>query len=166
MNKEEYIKLWIEKADGDLKVAKRELHSEDPVLDAVCFHLQQAVEKYLKAFLSKFLKKIKRTHNLELLLEQCIQIDTDFSEYEEKFDPIAECGVEIRYPDTYLMFEEDELAAMLEIVEGFKAFVRGKITIDGNGIPDPAQKQVDDDSNHTAPPDEDISPIAGEGRSE
>ncbi|MCP5105170.1 MAG: HEPN domain-containing protein [bacterium] len=127
MDKKEYIKLWIKKADGDLKVAKRELQTEDPVLDAVCFHLQQAVEKYLKAFLTKFLDKIEKTHNLEFLIEQCIQIDKDFSEFEEKFDQISECGVEIRYPDTFIMFEDDELVDMLEVVEGFRMFVLKKI---------------------------------------
>jgi len=137
MNKDEYIKLWIKKADGDLKVARRELQTEDPVLDAVCFHLQQAVEKYLKAFLTIFLKKIERTHNLEFLIEQCIQIDKDFIEYEEKFDQIAECGVEIRYPDTFLIFENDELGDMMVIVEEFRKFVLEKINVAGNDIPVP-----------------------------
>lgn len=127
MNKKEYINLWIQKADGDLKVAKRELQTQDPVLDAVCFHLQQAVEKYLKSFLSIFLKKIERTHNLAFLIEQCIQIDKDFIKYEEKFDRIAECGVEIRYPDTFLIFEYDELFDMMAIVEEFRKFILEKI---------------------------------------
>lgn len=134
MNKEEYINLWIKKADGDIKVAQRELYCEDPVLDAVCFHLQQAVEKYLKAFLAKYLGKIEKTHNLEFLLEQCIQIDRDFSEYEEKFDQISECGVEIRYPDTFLMFEDEELIDMLGIVQAFRTFVLGRITTDSSKI--------------------------------
>jgi HEPN domain-containing protein len=127
MNKEEYIKLWIKKADGDLKVAKRELQYEDPVLDAVCFHLQQAVEKYLKAFLSKFLEKIEKTHNLEFLLEQCIQLDRDFVQYEEKFDNITECGVEIRYPDIFIAFEKDELDDIIKVVEEFREFSLKKI---------------------------------------
>ncbi|MCK4765376.1 MAG: HEPN domain-containing protein [Candidatus Aminicenantes bacterium] len=129
MNKDEYIKLWVRKAGGDLKVAKRELGAEDSVLEAVCFHLQQAVEKYLKAFLAKFSEKIKRTHNLEFLIEQCIQLDGDFTQYEEKFDVIAGCGVEIRYPDTFLVLDEDELGVVLVIVEEFREFVLKKIGI-------------------------------------
>ncbi len=46
MTKKDYVQLWTNKADNDLKVAKRELTYEDSVLEAVCFHLQQAVEKY------------------------------------------------------------------------------------------------------------------------
>ena len=45
MKKKDYVKIWIEKADGDLKAAGRELSASDPVLEAICFHLQQAVEK-------------------------------------------------------------------------------------------------------------------------
>jgi HEPN domain-containing protein len=35
---------WVEKADGDLKVARREVQTTDPVYDAVCFHAQQCAE--------------------------------------------------------------------------------------------------------------------------
>lgn len=127
MNIEEYIKLWIQKADGDLKVAKRELQAEDSVLEAVCFHLQQAVEKYIKAFLSKYSEKIKKTHNLEFLIEQCINIDEEFKEYEEKFDQIAGCGVEVRYPDSFIVLDEDELDSVRVIVESFREFIIDKI---------------------------------------
>jgi len=41
---------WIKKAENDLKIGKRELEAEDPATDMVCFHMQQCVEKYLKAF--------------------------------------------------------------------------------------------------------------------
>jgi HEPN domain-containing protein len=32
---------WIEKAEGDLKVARREQQAKDSVYDAVCFHAQR-----------------------------------------------------------------------------------------------------------------------------
>lgn len=127
MDQEEYIKLWIKKADNDLKVSKRELVHDDPVLDAVCFHLQQAVEKYLKAFLAKFSPSIKKTHNLEFLLEECIQIDQSFDRFEEKFDGISECGVEIRYPDTFIEIKKDEMTDAVTLVEDLKTFVLGKL---------------------------------------
>jgi len=44
---------WINKAKKDLLVAQREMREEEPVYDAVCFHSQQAVEKYLKAFFAR-----------------------------------------------------------------------------------------------------------------
>jgi len=43
---------WVEKAEGDLATAKREIRvRKAPNFDAVCFHAQQCAEKYLKALL-------------------------------------------------------------------------------------------------------------------
>ena len=66
MNKESYIKLWIDKSRGDLRVAERELQFDDAVLDAVCFHLQQAAEKLLKVYLIKRDQQVEKTHNLPI----------------------------------------------------------------------------------------------------
>jgi|SRR5579884_555924 len=44
---------WVEKAEGDLKVARREMEAGDPVWNVVCFLAQQCGEKYLKAFLEE-----------------------------------------------------------------------------------------------------------------
>ncbi len=46
----EKVRKWIKKAENDIKVAKDELNTENPVTDAICFHAQQAVEKLLKTF--------------------------------------------------------------------------------------------------------------------
>jgi HEPN domain-containing protein len=41
---------WIDKAEGDFATARREIRvRQAPNYDAVCFHAQQCVEKYLKA---------------------------------------------------------------------------------------------------------------------
>jgi HEPN domain-containing protein len=47
------VKGWLIKAESDFRVIEHELKLPDDeiVKDAVCFHCQQAVEKYLKAFL-------------------------------------------------------------------------------------------------------------------
>ena len=70
---DEYLKNWIKKADNDLKVAEHELRidKDDRVTEAICFHCQQSVEKYLKAFLIYCKAEFGKTHNLEFLLELC-----------------------------------------------------------------------------------------------
>ena len=50
---QDLVKKWIEKADKDLLTAERELSFADPITESICFHCQQAVEKYLKAYLVK-----------------------------------------------------------------------------------------------------------------
>jgi HEPN domain-containing protein len=69
----EYVRRWLTKANNDLKVAEHEivLRPEDMVTEAICFHCQQAVEKFLKAYLITNEIEFGRTHNLEYLLELC-----------------------------------------------------------------------------------------------
>ena len=38
---------WIDKAEGDWKVAQREMRAADPVWNVVSFLAQQCAEKYL-----------------------------------------------------------------------------------------------------------------------
>jgi HEPN domain-containing protein len=61
---EEIVQLWIIKADNDLTVADHELGHKQPTTDAICFHCQQACEKYLKAFLIFHGVEFPRTHAL------------------------------------------------------------------------------------------------------
>lgn len=78
---DEYIENWLKKAESDLRIVDHELKlpEDETVKDLACFHCQQAVEKYLKAFLIFNEVEFPRTHNIEYLLEQSAKIDTDFS---------------------------------------------------------------------------------------
>jgi HEPN domain-containing protein len=61
---------WVEKADGDFATASRELRAlRQPNHDAVCFHAQQCIEKYLKARLVEENTRFPKTHDLGLLLD-------------------------------------------------------------------------------------------------
>jgi len=60
---------WIVKAENDLKTSSYLLKmSKDCPLDAVCFHAQQCVEKYLKAFLVIEGIDFPKTHDIERLV--------------------------------------------------------------------------------------------------
>ena len=58
----------LELAKKDYKAALILAHAEDPQTDAAGFHLQQAVEKSLKAWLVAQGIAYPRTHDLSLLL--------------------------------------------------------------------------------------------------
>ena len=48
------VKEWVDKAEGDFTTASREWRARKcRNHDAVCFHAQQCIEKYLKALLQK-----------------------------------------------------------------------------------------------------------------
>ena len=60
---------WIEKAEGDYITTQKLLPTTNPQLyDIICFHAQQCIEKYLKAWLQEANVPVPRTHNLEELL--------------------------------------------------------------------------------------------------
>ncbi len=67
---------WVEKGEGDLVTAQRELRARNkPNYDAACFHAQQAAEKYLKATLQEANREIPCTHNLIELVSLCLEFD-------------------------------------------------------------------------------------------
>jgi hypothetical protein len=49
--KEFLVKEWIRKAERDLDTAHLTLDNKPAYTDIICYHCQQAVEKYLKAYL-------------------------------------------------------------------------------------------------------------------
>ncbi len=86
MNKKKIIEKWLQKAREDLRLVEKELKTADPVYDAVAFHIQQFVEKYLKAFLISQEREIKKTRNIDYLLKQCIKLDSDFEAFHKNTD--------------------------------------------------------------------------------
>ena len=75
-DKTEYIKNWLFRAKEDISVLES-LASIDLeyYTSTICFHAQQAVEKYLKAFLIYHDIDFPRTHDLDYLLLECQKID-------------------------------------------------------------------------------------------
>ncbi len=65
-------KEWIRKAEMDweaaLDLAAAAARTHKVLHDTICFHCQQAAEKYLKALLQEAGGPITRTHDLELIL--------------------------------------------------------------------------------------------------
>ena len=59
---------WIELAEEDYAIAKLIQREQLAMLNGMCFHAQQCVEKYLKAWLQEMNIPIPRTRNLEELL--------------------------------------------------------------------------------------------------
>ncbi|MDI6735325.1 MAG: HEPN domain-containing protein [bacterium] len=131
MNRDEVIKnlvnKWIKKADKDLLSAERELSFEDPVTETVCFHCQQTVEKYLKAFLVYHQIYFTKTHKIVDLVELCATVDSSFRDELEDADNLTDYAVEVRYPDVWLEPETEDAEESLEIAKKVKKFVLNKI---------------------------------------
>jgi HEPN domain-containing protein len=72
---------------------ERFLKKENHITDGICFHCQQAVEKYLKAFLTLNDIDIGKTHNLEILARHCSKVDADFNGL--NFGNLSQYGVAV-----------------------------------------------------------------------
>ena len=131
MNRDEIIKdlvnKWIKKAEKDLLTAERELSFEDPITEAVCFHCQQAAEKYLKAFLVYHQIYFTKTHRIMDLLELCATVDSSFTRELKDADNLTDYAVEIRYPDAWLEPGMEDAEEAFEIAKKVKEFVLNKI---------------------------------------
>ncbi|WP_016777257.1 HEPN domain-containing protein [Anaerophaga thermohalophila] len=129
MNSEtrDYLNHWIKKAEEDIAVIQKLTEFEIIASSAVCFHCQQAVEKFLKAFLIANNKEIARTHNIEFLLAECSDIDKDF----EKIDPLnlTDFGVDIRYPGDFCYPSEQEVIIYSNLALQIKNLVKSKIKL-------------------------------------
>jgi HEPN domain-containing protein len=124
------VKLWIIKADNDLKTGKDELATVNPATDTVCFHMQQCVEKYLKAFLVYNNHEISKTHNLTFLLQECIDLDKEFEKLQKlEADELSVYAVDSRYPDDFYMPTHPESQKALAIAEDARKFILTKITL-------------------------------------
>jgi HEPN domain-containing protein len=64
----EVLRQWVRKAEHDLEAANRIMAvAEGCPFDTVCFHCQQAAEKYLKCLLTYLGIQAPRTHDLKAL---------------------------------------------------------------------------------------------------
>ena len=75
---EKLLSFWKIKADNDLKTIENEFKSEEPVTDSICYHAQQAAEKYLKLFLVSEGKEPAKSHNIAFLKNECGNINPVF----------------------------------------------------------------------------------------
>ena len=119
---------WIEKAEGDYSTAGREVRTRrHPNYDAVCFHAQQAAEKYLKAFLQKHGTAFPKTHSLIELLELCLSLDASFELQRSFLVLLDRYAVRYRYPGESA--EKAEARQVFKAVTIVREFMRSRLGI-------------------------------------
>ncbi|MEM8484972.1 MAG: HEPN domain-containing protein [Bacteroidota bacterium] len=126
-NKNNLVQAWLNKADKDLLTAKREFSFEDPVIESVCFHSQQATEKYIKAYLVYKDIPFPKSHDIGKLIDLLDQNEKELHEYKDIADTLTDYGVEIRYPDINDIPEKEEAKEALAITIKFRELITSKI---------------------------------------
>ncbi len=117
---------WVAKAESDYWVMSREAQvTERPAPDAVCFHAQQYIEKYAKAFLQEQAIEFERTHDLVYLHTKCAAVDSAFNGYKTDFEKLDDYSVDIRYPGDSAA--EGEAREAVLITHRVRAFIRAQL---------------------------------------
>lgn len=125
---DDVVRKWILKAENDLKIGKDEMLTEEPATDPVCFHMQQCVEKYLKAFLIYHNQEIRKTHDIAELLTMCLEIDDTFHKlFDINAHELTDFAIEVRYPDELYFPSIEETKEAIDIAEKVKEFVLIKL---------------------------------------
>lgn len=119
----EIIKIWIQKAENDLKNANHTmLMGDNCPFDTVCFHAQQSVEKYLKALLISKDTSFPKSHDLtELLSLLPDKIKKHFSLVE--LAELTPYSIETRYPTLGEPITKEDAIKALEITEKVKSLI-------------------------------------------
>lgn len=89
-------KDWFRKGDLDMRRSEILLANDDP--EGAAFHLQQAIEKYLKGYLISNGWKLQRIHDLEDLLDYALDYNKEFEKYRSLCQELTEYYIEERYP--------------------------------------------------------------------
>jgi HEPN domain-containing protein len=91
------IREWIEKADEDFGFACSVIE-DSSYYAQICFHFQQAAEKYLKAFIVAYELEFRKSHELLELLGICRAQDQTFASIEDECNYLNRFYIDTRYP--------------------------------------------------------------------
>lgn len=120
--KREYINNWLFRAREDISVIQNlEQTGIEFYVSSICFHAQQAVEKYLKAFLILHDIDFPRTHDVDYLLLEARKIDVISFDFD--FKSLTEFGVSVRYPDDFYIPGIIETKEYIEIAKDISDLV-------------------------------------------
>ena len=122
-DKRKEIRNWLIKSEHDLGSASRLMEGDEPYLDVAVYHCQQAVEKAIKAYLTYRDIVFEKTHNLSLLLIDCIPLDSSFKQWEDVAEILTPYASEFRYPKDIMDPSKDEAEQALISAKAFVDFI-------------------------------------------
>lgn len=104
---------WFRMAEKDMKSAKI-LFEHDADNEIVCFHCQQAIEKYLKGYLIYVSGELQDGHNLMRLCKKAMVHEKSFGSFLKDLAFVNTFYIETRYPaeDPLVVNNEDTKECM------------------------------------------------------
>jgi HEPN domain-containing protein len=88
----------VRKADADYRLAAKLSRGREPFHDQLCFHCQQAAEKYLKAVMEELAQPVPRTHLLQDVLNLLLAAYPSLRSLQRGMKFLTRFAVGTRYP--------------------------------------------------------------------
>ena len=121
--RDEFVRRWLLKAEEDLNAAKSLFAYGDSFLSTVCFHSQQAAEKYLKAFLTHHQIEFPKTHAISQLLDLITPASAKLSESLRDVIVLTNYGVDVRYPGEFPSVTSSDAQRAIQLAEKVRTAV-------------------------------------------
>jgi len=131
MDSKKLSQEWFDSAENDFLYAQVGL-KETTVFPQVAFLSQQVVEKYLKGFLVFHSSKPPFTHELPMLLDECIKINSELEHIRDACELLSGFYIETRYPPDIPDYTKEDIKQAFKSAE----LVRNKVKslIKGEGV--------------------------------
>ncbi|MGM0491753.1 MAG: class I SAM-dependent methyltransferase [Armatimonadota bacterium] len=129
------VRAWMHKGDQDLKTSRVLLEQEASLVEPIGFHLQQAIEKYLKAFLTASGVHPPRTHDLTDLLQIVGKHDPALAQAGEPARILDPYAVIARYPEETPLPQTVDMPTALDHVERVRRLVAARVSTRAAGGP-------------------------------
>jgi len=125
----EIAKEWIDKAEEDYGFACAGIEYTD-YFPQICFHFQQAAEKYLKAFIFAKGLEFRAVHNLLELLEICKQHNPGVEELREACRFLNPFYIDTRYPVHWpAHYDKDTAVKAKEMTTNIRDWIKKTLNI-------------------------------------
>ena len=113
----ELVAEWFRFADDDIDTALLLKDMRPQHYAIICYHCEQAVEKYLKGFLVSKEQMPPRIHDLANLCNLCSEQDQNFSELLPQCSYLTQFGVQPRYPKELYITDANVVQAVKYALE-------------------------------------------------
>ncbi|GHT48988.1 HEPN domain-containing protein [Spirochaetia bacterium] len=110
----ETIREWFYLADADIDSAKLVKEVRPQHLEIICYHCEQAVEKYLKGFLQANEIMPPHIHDLEKLCAMCSEKDIRFDTIIKECIYLTDFATQLRYPQEIHITEYNVTKALAD----------------------------------------------------
>ena len=122
---------WIQKAEADYDAIALHQQVASPNFDFICFHAQQCIEKYLKAWLQETNTRFAKTHDLKELLDLILPVIPDWHIWQSDFSTVSQHAVDFRYPGKSATTEDAHHA--IDVCKRVRQAVRSELKLPENG---------------------------------